>query len=120
MKNKTLITILAIILLSSCVPMDWEYLANNIQQTSQALIYANTLNRYPFLAYPCSVLAIKELNYGDGVLVQLPNLAILKLRQTQYAYFPITEGLYMTMVYINNGEVYLDNGHGVCKYEIYY
>ena len=120
MKNKALIIILASILLCSCVPMDWEYLANSWGQTGRALIYASALSRYPFLAYPCSVFVVRELNYGDGVLVQLPNSAVLKLRQVRYSYFSITEGTYITMTYRNDWEVYLDNGYEVCKYEIYY
>ena len=120
MKSKILIIVLISVLIYSCVPMDWEYLANSIGQTGQTLMYASALSRYPFLAYPCRVRVIKELNYGDGILVQLPNSAVLKLRQTQYSYFLIMEGTYMTMTYRNDGEVYLDNGYSVCKYEIYY
>jgi len=120
MKNKALIIILASTLLCSCVPMDWEYLADSWGQTGRALIYANTLSQYLFLTCPCRVLTIAELNYGDGVLVQLPNSAVLKLRQVRYSYFPIIEGTYMTMTYKDDWEIYLDNGYEVCKYEIYY
>ena len=120
MKNKPLILMLISFLMCSCIPMDWEYLANSMQQTSQALIYASALNRYPFLAYPCSVLTIKDLGYGNGVLVQLPNSAVMKLRQTSYSYFPIIAGTYMTMTYMNDGEVYLSSGYNSGKYEIYY
>jgi len=98
--------------------MDWEYLANSMQQTSQAVTYGNMLSRYPFLQHQCNVRVIKTTHYGQGILIQLPNSAVIELYRVEGAYLNAINGTYIIMTYVHDWEIYLDTGYAACKYKI--